>query len=115
MLWLLLRLNSRDGTDESSLGWPLSLCGEALLLLRLREDDCDTTTTSSRYPRGWRGGVGGSFDEVFLGLLVGDDDDAVAAAVVALIPVHRRIRLRVRRAGMTTIFPSSLDRGLYSF
>ena len=81
MLWLLLRLNSRDGTDESSLGWPLSLCGEALwlLLLRLRDDD---TTTSSRYPRGWRGGVGGSFDEVFLGRLVGDDDDAVAAAVV---------------------------------
>ena len=85
VLWLLFRLNSSDGTDESSLGlgWPPSLPQPEV---DLRPRAAAATTTSSRYPRGWRGGVGGSFDDVFLGRAVGDDegerdDDARAVAL----------------------------------
>ena len=78
MLWLLFRLNSSDGTDESSLGlgWPLSLPPPEADLRPPRgwAAAAATTTTSSLYPLGWRGGVGGSSDEVFLGRAVGDDE-----------------------------------------
>ena len=91
MLWLLFRLNSRDGTDESSLGfgWPLSLPPPEADLRPPPRAAAAATTTSSRYPRGWRGGVGGSFDDVFLGRAVGDDEGErwLAEAKVRLVVV----------------------------
>ena len=80
MLWLLFRLISNDGTDESS------------LLPDLRPRAAATaaaTALSSLYPLGWRGGVGGSFDEVFLGREVGDDDGG------AVVAVAREVRAEV--------------------
>ena len=80
VLWLLFRLNSRDGTEESSLGlgWPPSLPPPPEVVdLPLRRWAAAATAASSRYPRGWRGGVGGSSDEVSFGrraVAVGDDE-----------------------------------------
>ena len=77
VLWLLFRLNSRDGTEESSLGlgWPPSLPPPPEVVdLPLRWAAL-ATTASSRYPRGWRGGVGGSSDEVSFGRRAVADDE----------------------------------------